>query len=194
MSDPDDKLRDPVLDELSEDGAGVDALSAALAGAAVEPPASLRDRVLAGATAEGRYERFVLTACALLDLDAATIRALFDRLDAPQSWEPSPLPRIDLYHLPAGPSAQGAITGLVRIPSGVEFPQHTHRGDEAVLVIQGSCVDGVTGAIARPGDVVRMPAGSSHSLRARPGPRLVYLAVVHTGVEIGGQAFGPESL
>jgi hypothetical protein len=39
--------------------------------------------------------------------------------------------------------------------------------------------------VHRPGDVVRMPASSAHDFRARPGPALVYLVVLETGVRIG---------
>jgi quercetin dioxygenase-like cupin family protein len=78
------------------------------------------------------------------------------------------------------------------MPQGAVFPEHKHLGDEAVLVVQGSFEDGVSGRVYRAGDVVRMGAGSSHDFRARPGPALVYLVVLAEGLQIGDAVFGPD--
>jgi quercetin dioxygenase-like cupin family protein len=183
-----DELVDAFVAELGEvDGPGVDALITAWSDGlgALSPRLELRERLLRSAPSEGRYERFVAQVAALMDLDARGAAALLDGIDRPSSWVPGPLPDVSLYHVQGGPRVADAITGFVRLPQNAVFPEHRHLGDEAVLVVQGSFVDGVTGAIHRPGDVVHMPAGSAHDFRARPGPALVYLVVVRDGVQIG---------
>jgi anti-sigma factor ChrR (cupin superfamily) len=94
---------------------------------------------------------------------------------------------MELLHVEGGPRVKGAITGFVRLGSGVSFPEHEHLGDEEVLILQGSCVDSIDHRVSRAGDRVRMPCGTVHSFSVREGPDLVYLAVVGTGLRVNGQ-------
>ncbi len=186
MSRWEDELVDAFVADLGE-AEETDALVAVWADqlGGVRSRVDLRDRLLASAPTDGRYERFVAEVATLMDLDEAGAAALLDGIDRPSSWVPGPLPEIGLYHIEGGPRVADAITGFVRLPQNAVFPEHRHLGDEEVLVIQGSFVDGVTGAVHRPGEVVHMPAGSAHDFQARPGPALVYLVVVRDGVQIG---------
>jgi quercetin dioxygenase-like cupin family protein len=184
-----DELEDRFLAEL--DPADAEALARLGRGKA---PSDLRAKILAGASLEGRFDRFAAQTAELLVIDEARAKALLDGIGRAESWEPSPLPGIDLFHVDGGPGTEDAITGFVRIPAGAGFPEHEHLGDEAVLVIQGSVEDTVSGAIHRPGDVARMAAGTAHGLKVRPGADFVYLSVVQRGVKIGDAVFRPDDL
>ncbi len=189
MSRWEDELVDVFLAEVPEDE--VDALVGAL-DEPVSPPPSLRASILDGAMLEGRFDRFRAAAAELLEIGEERAGALLDGIGRAESWGPSPVPWIELYHVEGGPSVADAITGFVRLPAGSEFPLHRHLGDEAVLLVQGSLEDSVTGRVFRPGDVVRMPAGTEHGFTVRPGPGLVYLAVLHQGIQIGELVLGPD--
>lgn len=183
MSRWEDELVDPFLADLSDED-GIDALAEGISEEIV-PRASLRDAILAAAKVDGRLDRFAALVAELLDVSEARASSLLDGIARPDAWIDGPVPGVSLYHVQGGPKVAGAATGFARMSGGVVFPEHEHLGDEVVLVVQGSFEDGVTGRVHRPGDVVRMPAGSAHDFRARPGPALVYLIVLQTGVKIG---------
>ena len=188
MSDWEDELRDRFLAEL--ESADAEALARLIGEAAA--PASLKAKLLANATLEGRFDRHAGGVAELLNLSEARAKELLDGIGRTESWEPSPIPSVELFHIEGGPGTENAITGFVRIAAEAGFPPHEHLGAEAVLILQGSVKDLVSGAIHRPGDIARMAKGTAHELLARPGPDLVYLSVVQTGVSIGGRVFGPH--
>lgn len=190
MSRWEDELLDPFLAEVPED-ADVRALVEALAPPATAPAPAARDALLGAATSEGRFERFVPTTAALLDVDAAVARRLLE-LVGTDAWYTSRIPDVSLIDLEGGPRVQGAITGFVRMPAGAAFPEHEHLGPETVFVLQGSFVDEASGAIVRPGERAEQPTGSTHRFTVRPGPDLVYLVVGQTGIRIGDQTLGPD--
>lgn len=190
MSHWEDELEDRFLAELAP--ADAEALARLAEGGAA--PSGLRAKLLANATLEGRFDHHAASVAELLNLDEARAKALLDGIGRPESWQASPIPQVELFHVEGGPGTEAAITGFVRMPAGAGFPEHEHLGDEAVLIVQGSVLDSVSGAIHRPGDVARMPSGTTHALQVRPGPDLVYLSVVHTGVKIGDHVFGPDDL
>jgi quercetin dioxygenase-like cupin family protein len=191
VSDRKDELRDAFLAEVAGDAADLDALALALGTGAIAPPASMRDRILAEARHEGRFARFAPEMGKILGIAIERAQALLDAAHDPKVWVPSPVPGIELYHLEVVPNA---INGLVRLAPELEFPEHSHLGDETVMVLQGSYVDKVSGIVYRPGDVHRMPSGSTHAFKARRGPQLLYLALVHDGVTVGAQTFRPDDL
>lgn len=191
MSRWEDDLIDEFLSEVPPDE--VEALSEALAGTGAGPGATdVRARLLSDATTEGRFERFVSAAADLLDVDAAKMRQLLDRIGDPSSWYASKLPDVSLIDLEGGPRVADAITGFIRMPAGAVFPEHAHLGDEQVLVLQGSFLDGVSGQVHRPGELVELPAGTAHDFRVRPGPDLVYMVVAQRGIRIGDEDIGPD--
>ncbi|MBS2022761.1 MAG: cupin domain-containing protein [Deltaproteobacteria bacterium] len=121
---------------------------------------------------------------ALLDLGESAVRAIIANLPRRAHWVQGLAPNVDLFHLAPGPALAGAACGFVRVPAGAPFPEHTHLGEELVFVVQGGCVTS-DGQVARAGDELRMPAGSSHGLTAMVGADLVYLAIVREGIRIG---------
>lgn len=161
----------------------------ALALEPVVPSPEVRARVLRGAAATSRFDDLSARVGELLDLAVDAARALLSRIDDPSVWEPGPAMGVSLYHVQGGAAAAGAITGFVRIPAGGSFPHHRHLGDEHVLILQGACDDGAR--VSRRGDLITMPPDTEHELQVLPGPPLVYLAVVHGGVQIGELVLRP---
>lgn len=69
-------------------------------------------------------------------------------------WRPGPAPGVEVRYL------QGKKTFLVRMAPGSSIPAHYHDHDEQCLVIEGSVFQ--EGALAKAGDFVYMPAGTTH--------------------------------
>ena len=154
------------------------------------PPPSLWERI-ERTIRHGRFAAFANQAAAILDLNAARAAKLLDRIDDETRWEPGPADGVTLLHIEGGPRVTAAVAGFVRVEPGSVFPRHTHLGAETVLLLQGS-MESDAGPTGRRGDVLRMPPGSTHEVRALPGPPLIYLAVVDDGVELpGGQIIRP---
>lgn len=159
--------------------------------AAATPSADLRERMLAAARPEDRLGRYVDPICALLGIERADALALLARIDDPSAWFDF-LPGIQLLPAPAGTRAQGALRGFVRVRAGTEFPEHSHLGDEAVMIMQGYYTDTVTGEVFGPGDTPRHAVNTQHSFRVfEEGPDLLGLVVAHGGLRAQGQDFLP---
>lgn len=155
------------------------------------PPAGFRDRLLGAALPEQRLARYAEPIAALLDIDVAATEALIGRIDDPSAWIEF-LPGISLLPAPAGPRALGALRGFVRVRAGLEFPEHEHLGDEAVMIMQGYYSDSITGEVFGPGDTPRMPVDTRHSFRVfADGPDLLGLVVAQGGLRAQGQDFLP---
>lgn len=182
------------IEDALVEGEGAEALAAlaSLLPAARSPASSsARDTLLAALTPFGRLDRFAAQAAAMLDLDEAAAKPLLDAAALPASYTPSPFPGVRLYHIEGGPAVRDAITGFVRIEAGAAFPDHDHLGEERVLIVQGSCVDTSNGKIFRAGDVAPGGPGGVHGVVARPGPDLVYLAVLAGGLKVGDMVLRP---
>lgn len=189
MSGWDEDLEDPFLAELSAEEAT--ALVLALARESAAPAPALRDRIMASAQLDGRFDRYLAQTARLLDVDEDSARALLDGIGRGDVWYQGLVPDVKLYDVDGGPAVSNAITGFVRMPAGVPFPEHDHLGTESALIIQGTAEDH-RGEIWRPGEVVVLEPGQVHSFRARPGPDFVFLVVVQDGIKIGDQTIGPD--
>lgn len=189
MTDWDDDLVDRFLAELRSGDAA--ALVTALGRDGPAPLPSLRDRLLVSAELDGRFDRFIERAAGMLDVDPERAKALLDGIGRGESWYQGLVPEVKLYDITGGPNVANAITGFVRMPAGVPFPEHGHLGVETQLIIQGSGIDH-RGEIWRPGDVVVNTHADLHSFRARPGPDLVFLVVAQSGIRIGDLVLGPD--
>jgi hypothetical protein len=179
-----------------EDAASVDTSELALTYVitdlpAVQPPTALRERMLGAAKPEERLARYAEPICTLLGIERSEALALLARIDDPSAWFDL-LPGISLLPAPPGTHAHGALRGFVRVRAGVEFPEHSHLGDEAVMIMQGYYTDNVTGDIFGPGDVPRHAVGTQHSFRVfEDGPDLLGLVVAFGGLRAQGQEFLP---
>ncbi len=184
MADPDDSYED--LLEASDDDLALplEALDP------VDPPASLRQRIMQSIAQGGRLHRFADALSDALDVSVERAKALLDRVDDLTEFVPSLPPQATIFHVEGGPRVAAAITGFIRMAPGSVFPPHTHEGDELVLVVQGRLRED-DGTEAGPGEIRRRPPGSTHSFEVLPGPDLVYLAVLFDGLRIGETVVRP---
>lgn len=151
-----------------------------------------RARVLAAASAAGRFERFVPQVAHLADVSRDRARGWLDRVwgDEPL-WEPA-APQALAWWVDGGPRARDALRGFVRVTAGSRFPHHKHLGTELVLLLQGGVVMS-DGERLRAGDLSITAAGEEHSFEVvGPGPDLLVFTVVYRGLEMGGQVIGPR--
>jgi anti-sigma factor ChrR (cupin superfamily) len=149
------------------------------------PPAWLRERILAGAGRQGRFDELAGRVAGMLDVTREQATALLGLIDEPTSWEAGPAVSRAI-HLPAGPRLADARCGFVRLEGGGAFPLHRHIGEEQVLVLQGGFEDS-DGRVYRRGDEAIRPSGSEHHFTALGGADLVYLVVLFGGLEIPSQ-------
>ena len=142
--DPDERVRlQARLDALtppqrSEVASLYDAVTpVALAVPRREPPAHVREQLLAAARRPGRYTAWA---------DDAT-------------WIETGLPGIRSRVL-AVDTARSLVTLLIRAEPGAVYPPHVHHGPEDCLVIRGSVV--IDGQVLRPGDFHHADEDSEH--------------------------------
>ncbi len=112
--------------------------------AVVEPPAELRERVLAAARTPGRYT------VAGGDAD----------------WFDTGLPGIRAKVL-AMDKGREVATLLIRAEPGAVYPSHTHHGPEECYVVSGSII--IDGRELRAGDFHHADADSEHGEITTPG-------------------------
>lgn len=196
MSDPRDLLPEYALDMLSPEAAasvedylkahpdaraevdalreGASELAAALT--AVAPSPSTRDRLMASVAADGRFARFTDAMAKMFDVTADRAAQLLELVDYAGSWVEGPGPS-RLVHFEGGPAVASADNGFVHIPADTDFPRHEHLGREVSLILQGSATDD-QGKTYRPGDLVVLETGSSHSFRSSPGEPLIFAVSV----------------
>jgi hypothetical protein len=180
---------DPALLELSARH-GLAQLSEALE--PVAPADGARERLMAGASSQGRFARFAEATAKMLDLGIEQAKALLDRLADPSVFDKE-LPRIEFFWCEGGPSVANAVRGFVKVEADTNFPDHEHIGDEIVLVLQGSFVDASRNLTFHAGDSDIMKAGTSHAYYVPAGgPDLLMLSVTQVGLRAMGQTYLPR--
>ena len=151
-----------------------------------EPPApAVRDRLMASvdaAVAPNRWERFAARVAEMFDVSVDKARMFLGWIDEPARWEPSPLPGVQLVHLPGGPAWAGADCGLVRVPAGTRFPWHGHHGEELTLVLAGRAVES-GGAELVPGAETVLTAADEHDFVVDEASGDYIFAVRFYGIE-----------
>ncbi|MEZ4461819.1 MAG: cupin domain-containing protein [bacterium] len=153
-------------------------------------PMSGLDRLLAEATTLRRFERFALDIARIADVTVDRAKGWLASIDDAASWVETAMHGLELFHIEGGPAVEGAIVGFVKLQGGVDFPEHTHLGQERIFIVQGRMRD-EDGRIHGPGTLVERDPASTHAISAEPGIPLIYLNVVHEGLEIFGMKFGP---
>jgi putative transcriptional regulator len=153
----------------------------ALALPAEAPPPSLRARVLADARTP-RLHAMLDKLAALFDVSKQMARAMLDRVDDPNQWQPGPVPESWVMFVDSGgPRVAGAFIGFVKMGASVKWPTHRHLGREEMLVLDGGFKqdDGVE---VHPGDVHVMEEGSVHGFTIFDDEPCISAAVVRGGV------------
>ncbi len=142
----------PCRNEISSLSPLVDDL--VLTGPEVEPPAGLRERVLAG-TRAGSY----------------TVLA-----EAERAWLPAGVPGVELCQLWLD-GANERQTILIRMEAGATLPHHEHGGTEECYVIRGDLRDG--DLLLGTGDYIRFERGTHHSISSQAGCLLLVTSSLH---------------
>jgi anti-sigma factor ChrR (cupin superfamily) len=148
----------------------------------VEPSGSARERLLAAVAAPPlRYAPFFDRLSAFVDLPVADVERVLAQVNDRERWELA-MPGVQLFHFSGGASVAGADVGLVRIEPDHHFPNHRHKGEERLFVLEGGYVDS-SGREYGPGNVHVMAQGTSHSYRVAPAG-LLAAVVLWGGISI----------
>jgi putative transcriptional regulator len=165
--------------DIAETKAAVAALGRAAASPEA-PPATLRERILSSSGRPGKYGIFADQIARLFDLSLEAAAELMASLERPGSFMPFLVEGLEVIAVPAGPKCAGAIATIVRIQPGVVFPEHTHRGEEITLLLDGGFrepADG--GAEVWRGDELYRADGTDHALVALPGVPCIAAVVIY---------------
>lgn len=133
-----------------------------------------------------RLEHFVPELAELFQLDEAAARALVERIDSDEGWEPGPAEGITLLPVEAGPGVGAALSAIVKMRPGAVFPEHEHFGTEKVLVIQGGYRELEGGLEVWRGECSVRHLGSTHAFQALEGPPCICCSLVRLDEGEGG--------
>ena len=125
-----------------------------LAAPEADPPAALRDRVMARV----RAKSFTLVP------------------EAERPWQSSGVPGVEICQLWVDELNERHTT-LIRMQRGTSLPTHLHGATEECYVVQGDLHD--RGIDLRAGDYVRFEAGTSHAISSDDGCILLVSASLH---------------
>ncbi len=151
-------------------------------------PTELRARVMAAAERASPYRSFLPRLAACFDLSEPAVHDLLARMDDPKAWTAGVGATLAFLHFEAGPGLDGAgaaahtLRGSHACGAGTRVPRHEHKGREITFVLRGAVTDG-DGARFEAGQVLDMPAGSSHSLRVTGEPDALVASLL-TEIEI----------
>jgi anti-sigma factor ChrR (cupin superfamily) len=150
-------------------------------------PKALRARLLAASEENGRLHVHAPKLAALFEISLEKARSTLDALDAPDGWEDGLLPGMGTIHVSPGPALHrvGALTHLVKLPAGLDWPSHRHLGEERHLVLEGAITDSRTGRDYGPGEMLVSPTGTSHSFHVHPEVPCIGAIVLFGEVEFG---------
>lgn len=146
------------------------AIDALLAGGTVETSSRGGEGVakLLQRARSGRVSYFVSEVARLFDLTDEAATALLERTKDEAAWEDGPAVGVKLIGVVAGQRVPQAITALVKLDPGAQFPQHPHFGPEEVLVLEGGYRDS-SGLEVWRGEVQKMGPGTEHHFVAFDG-------------------------
>jgi quercetin dioxygenase-like cupin family protein len=138
------------------------AVGMSLSAPAVAPSSRLLANVrsyLRGASFDGFARRF----SALFDVPSSRAVEILAGIRRGDRFE-AVMPGMTAFAFEGGPRVEGASCLAARFAAGSRHPLHRHRGEEHVLVLEGTYRDSATGDVVGVGDVAHMPAGSEHAL------------------------------
>lgn len=156
------------------------ALAAVGASLAPEPPGGgLRARLLASFSRKGRYGIFADRLARLYDLTPEAAEALVAKLEDDTAWMPFLVPGVEMIPVECGPRCAGGVATVVRLQPGTTFPEHVHRGEETMVLLDGGFREaGEGGEEAWRGDEVLRTDGTEHAFVALEGRPCVAAAIV----------------
>ena len=149
----------------------------ALSAAPGEPSPSLGERLLARVRGDDRFADLVPDVARLFDVDEAEARRLVALVRDDSAWMDGPVPGAQMIPIEGGPRIAGALAGFVRLPPGVMYPAHVHRGTEENLVLQGGFRED-NGDETWAGEWCPKHEGTQHHFVALDGPDCITAAVI----------------
>jgi putative transcriptional regulator len=147
----------------------MDALTSVAASAAAEPSPSLRERLLASRARPGKYGIFVDRIARLFAVPVETAEQLLTALEAPDAWKPFLVEGTAMIPVTAGEGLGDAIATFVKVQPGARFPDHVHRGQETMVVLDGGFVEPESKLEAWRGEETTRDDGTEHALVGLPG-------------------------
>jgi putative transcriptional regulator len=147
----------------------MDALTSAAASDPAEPSTSLRDRLLASRTRPGKYGLFVDRIARLFAIPVASAERLLTDLEAPDAWKPFLVEGTEMIPVSPGEGLGDAIATFVKVQPGARFPDHVHRGEETMVVLDGGFVEPGSKLEAWRGEETTRDDGTEHALVGLPG-------------------------
>jgi hypothetical protein len=130
-----------------------------------------------------RYAPFYARLSDLWDVSEERVQHELIRARDPRSWTRTLLRGVKTFEV--GAEQRGGMRRrLLHFSAGVHFPKHRHRGDERVLVLEGSYADS-SGCEVWAGEQQRMTAGSEHELHVL-GNQDCIAAVAEQGLDFTG--------
>jgi quercetin dioxygenase-like cupin family protein len=149
----------------------------------IPPSTEARGRLLLAVSAAPlKYAPFFDRLSSFFDLSPDRVEQILADVNDRARWEPAPLPGVLLMHFAGGPKVASADVGLVRIEPDYRFPNHRHKGEERLFVLEGGYTDS-TGRKYEAGDVQVMQPNTTHDYTVLPGGLLAAL-VLYEGIEI----------
>jgi ChrR Cupin-like domain len=147
-------------------------------------------RLLAALSKHCRFEFFVPYLASLLEISEESMREQLMGVDT-KPYDAGLVGGLSTLAIAAGPTWQGAITGFVKLETGVAFPEHKHLGPEINFILQGRMRDS-EGTLYLPGDRFDTPEAMEHHFMAEGPTPLIYVAMLRVGIQIGDMVIGPE--
>lgn len=169
---------------MSEPVEGLSEASALLAVALAEgkpmpPDRAVKERLLASLGRPGTYGVFADRLARLFDLPLEAAATLCASLESGEGWKPFLLPGVEMMPVTTGPKYAGAIATLVRLQPGATFPEHAHRGEETMVVLDGGFRETAEGgAEVWRGEELSRGEGTEHTFVALPGRPCIAAAVI----------------
>jgi hypothetical protein len=132
-----------------------------------------------------RYAPFYERLGHLWDLPEQGVASVLERARDDGEWRRAPLPGLKLLRVEGGPRVAEANCYLAHFAAGLKFPEHRHRGHEAVLLLEGSYTDR-EGTLFRSGDLHEVGEGCEHGfIVASDEPCIA--AACHHGIEFSSR-------
>ncbi len=143
---------------------------------------------LSGAVAELplRYAPFFSRLARLWELPEASVVTELTRAKDPRRWSRTLVRGLRTFEVKpevASVTVRAARARLLHFAPGARLPQHSHRGSETVLVLEGSYAD-ASGLEVHAGESQTMTEHSAHELRIL-GDAPCVAAVIERGVDFG---------
>jgi anti-sigma factor ChrR (cupin superfamily) len=149
---------------------------------------SLKNRLLSSLRDTTPLLSYVGEVATMLDLSREQARSHLKELEDEESWHRSEIPGV--YFSPVeqtSASADDEKASFVKIMPGHGFPHHEHLDEEAILILQGRCLDTGSDEFLSEGTLQFASSEYEHSAvvpEDEPVP-VIYLAVIRGGIKVG---------